>query len=223
LSYQILALPGFACTSQIWNPMVEYLAAGTRITRVDWPVSQSPAFHKVDDFSHWVSQHYPLQSFDMIIGHSLGGLVATHLLAGEGVRNAKLVLIESFLLPPGPYFQNLLTPGTDPQVVQSVTDMLTEQRAFYSASLQQSIREMDLTERLRRTENQIRAVYGDRGRSQPGEVIGHLNWPPDLHARIPVMVIPQACHFPMLENPTATAAILNRLITSKNIQEEKGL
>ncbi len=209
---RVLILSGFACRAQIWKPILPFLAPNGQPSLVDWPIDRTPAFHRLDDFSNWLAEQFPLADFDTIIGHSMGGLIAAHLLMKGSFSARQLILVESFLLPPGPFFQNLLMPDTAPSIVQAVTGMLQTERPFYSPVLQQFLRAIDLYAARALPDVPIHAIYGDRGCQQPDQVVQALGWPADLSARIPVTLIPHACHFPMLENPGRLSEVLNRLI-----------
>ncbi len=68
---------------------------------------------------------------------------------------------------------------------------------------------MNLLAGLAGSEAKVQAVYGDRGK--PQQALRELGWHEDYFARIPVTLIPNACHFPMLENPASVAQVINRL------------
>lgn len=205
---RVLFLPGYACTSRIWQPVVDELGQQFEPVLVDWPTHQTPSFHALEDFAGWLAHKHPFGQYAAVVGHSMGGLVAIHRLAQHPVRGIRLILVESFLHPPGPFFRNLLLPGAEPRLIQQVTEMLGTQRAFYSPTLAHALREVDLPASQLPAGQDISAIYGDRGSGRPEQVIRELNWPGSLSERIPVSVVSLACHFPMLENPSETVSLL---------------
>jgi hypothetical protein len=77
-----MLVPGYACTSQIWEPIFDELGFYD-LTLVDWPVEQTPGFHHLDDFAGWLGAAYWPGEYDFLIGHSMSGLVALRLAAAD--------------------------------------------------------------------------------------------------------------------------------------------
>lgn len=210
MTIPVLILPGYACTSQIWEPVLPLLSPEIQPTLVDWPINSTPAFNQIADFAGWLADHFPIQSYAAIIGHSLGGLVALQLLADHPGFQPTLILVESFPRSPEPFFQNMLMANAGTEIFKTVNLMLQTQGLFYSSDLRMALRDLDLTPQVHRLGGPMFALYGDRG--LPDHVLQALNWPDDLRAKIPVTVIPHSCHFPMLESPKPVADTLNGLI-----------
>ena len=95
-----LVLPGYACSSQIWDSIRVQLDALYDVTWVDWPHELTAGFHSVTAFADWLYPTTRQAHYDFVIGHSMGGLVALELAQREKPMSQKIVLIETFLLHP---------------------------------------------------------------------------------------------------------------------------
>lgn len=207
-----LFVPGYACRSDIWNAVRDEFDPAFETTLVDWPKPLAAGFGKVEDFSDWLSASYELNRYDFIAGHSMGGLVALQALAGLGQPKPKLILVESFLISPGPFFQNLVMPGTAPEVEAGIQQMLQQERDYYAPNLRQSLQNVDYTGQVTRLKTGIAAIYGDRGSHNAERVQRELGWPEMLMQKVPVRFVQDACHFPMVENPAQTAAWIHQIL-----------
>ncbi len=205
-----LFLPGYACTTQIWQPVYEKIKEICEAGLVDWPAEVTPGFDGLDDFADWLYETYWPEEYDFIAGHSLGGLVALQLLASSRVTVPRVILVETFLLPPGPFFRNLVLHETN--ATRIIPEMLEREGEHYSAHLREAIREVDMSEQVLKAGGRLYALYGDRGCRRPERVQEELRWPEEMAAGVEVSVIPEACHFPMLENPEAAARTLRRVL-----------
>ncbi len=204
---RILLLPGYACTGRIWEPVVPLLPGGAQVVCLDWPGALTPGFRHIADFADWLGTAIGPDAFTAVAAHSMGGMAALTL-AARGRLNAPIILVESFIKPPELFFRNLLTPGCAPAVETSVKDMLAAESPRFAPELRAELRGSDLSFCLERVPARVRALYGDRGAGHAA-VTGNLNWPQAVLERVPVTSIPNACHFPMLENPQATAAAIS--------------
>lgn len=208
----VVFLPGYACTSAIWTPVLEQLPSRYRPILVDWPRGATPGFCTAGDFSAWLSGTYAGQHFDCLVGHSMGGLVALDLLSGEGHgAAARLVLVETFVTPPAPFFRNLVFDDQSPESF-AIRSMLSLERPHYAPALADSLREVDMAARIAELAVPVHVIHGDRGCGDAERVRAELHWPASLASRLDLTVIPNACHFPMLENPIATAEALGRVL-----------
>lgn len=197
---QLVFLPGFACRPWIWEAVAEGL--NRPFQAIAWPHG--------DTVQHLTEAILPLIPSDaIVIGHSMGGLVGLELLNRHLIQ--RLVLVESFITPPPPFFQNLMLP--DHPLLPRVQEMLKEEKSQYPASLSESLKNTDSLGLAMPHTSRLIALYGDRGTGDPQNVCVQLGWPDSLS--IPVRVIPQACHFPMLENPQAVTSVLEAILDEK--------
>jgi pimeloyl-ACP methyl ester carboxylesterase len=171
----------------------------------------TPSFHSLGSFAAWLGSCYDLQRFGCIVGHSLGGLAALEWLSSSSRTPAHLVLVETFLLPPPPFFRNVLLEEKKP-AERRVQKMLSDEKLYYSPVLAERLRWIDMMEHVAPIASRVHALYGDRGCGKPAEVAAELRWPEGLSECIDLHVIPNACHFPMVENPAATADVLQQIL-----------
>ncbi|MBU1418939.1 MAG: alpha/beta hydrolase [Proteobacteria bacterium] len=209
-----LFIPGYACTSQIWQSIHKEQDSICEATYVDWPTQMTPNFHHVDDFANWLHGSMEIEKYSFIVGHSLGGLVAFRL--AEIVKRVDpiIILIETFLAPGAPFFQNLLFNDATSAHTQVIPKMLNLEKVHYSPFLRERLRHVDIRKSVIEQKKQLYAFYGDRGCGSPDRVLNELQWSDDLKAYIEVTVIPDACHFPMAENPRATLKGLKSILYS---------
>ncbi len=201
-----LLLPGYACTGEVWGPVTPLLSEHAHINAITWPRDRTPGFKSIVDFANWLDDHLALSDFTAVVGHSMGGMTALTL-AARGRIHAPIVLVESFITPPAPFFHNLLMPGCRPEIEAFVKNMLAEEGKFFNPSLRAELRGSDLSACITGTISPILALYGDRG-SGRAAALKDLHWPKAVQQRVAVTTVPDACHFPMLENPHDTASAI---------------
>lgn len=207
-----LVLPGYACTSQIWGSIRTQMDAIYDMAWVDWPRELTPGFHSVSAFTDWLYPSARQMRYDFVIGHSMGGLVALELAQRHKVLRRKVVLIETFLLPPGPFFRSLFLNSARIEDVQPINDMLERERGFYSLELQETLKQGNLSLRICNLGTHFHAIYGDRGCDNPDHVVRELAWSQELRHWGDVAVIRNACHFPMIENAWMTTQLLLNIL-----------
>lgn len=132
------------------------------------------------------------------------GLAALHLTEIAESVDPTIILVESFLAPPTKFFQNLFLNITDSAQAQATIQMLNQEKIHYSPILGNSLHEVDLRAWAIRRNKKFYSLYGDRGSRNVDQVLNELQWTKELSNCGEVTVIPNACHFPMLENPSAT-------------------
>lgn len=211
-----LFLCGYGCTPWIWKDTMYWKEQYESQSFVSWPEEKVHGFLTGHDFAVWILEEYSLEgSIDYIIGHSLGGLVALELLRVAKVQIKQIVLVESFLKPPKPFFQNLLMADTDKHLREWIEEMISRESPNYSGSLQVQLLNPNVLylDLLKNVEVQICLLYGDRGESDVENVFSHLALPSSIRSSIPIKFIPNSCHFPMLENSAAFNKALNETLS----------
>ena len=212
MTSKLLFLPGYGCRSSIWEPLAALLKPDFEATLLDWPIESLSGFHRVEDFGAWLAGEASVTGggFDAVIGHSMGGLAALKL--AQTLKFPRVVLCESFLTPPKPFFQNLVWGPKSNLVEVQVSAMVAEESPRYSPRLQKELKTGRFVGWASAAKCEISAVYGTRGAADPVEVMGKLDWPDPLFDKIRVSLIDGCAHFPMLENPqTAADAIRESL------------
>lgn len=209
----ILVLSGYGCKSWIWDKIDSKLNTQCSFDLIDWPDEKLSDFHNLDCFVEWLNSKIVSsnKSYDCIIGHSMGGLVAIHYADKYRDKVKNVVLVESFLKSPGPFFQNLIQ-DNESTLVNQVTDMLKEEGSKYSKKLPDQLHELDLTDIVMNLDCSISTIYGDRGSDSLSKVKSELGWDNSLLNRVKVHSVENCCHFPMLENSEKLADLLVDLL-----------
>ncbi|MEO3948103.1 alpha/beta hydrolase [Gorillibacterium sp. CAU 1737] len=210
----VLLLNGMKATSQIWNRMESRL--------VQWNVEYREYPHSVTESASNVAAItagiYPTlerRAYDVLIGHSMGGLVALELAAFYPVNVRKVILVESFLKPSTPFYQNLMTPLHMEQYGEEVLQMIRDEAPYYLPTLADSLQnQFDYTHLLKSLESEVGAIYGDRGHRNHPCRIDALNLEPDVLQRMNIVFVEDACHMPMVENPDGLMDELVEMIRS---------
>jgi pimeloyl-ACP methyl ester carboxylesterase len=210
----ILMLPGFACRGWIWNEVRKNLGDDYEVTAVDWPDRLTADFVTLGDFGDWLAAEYgrELSSCRTMVGHSMGGLIALLMASSGRTAAQKVILVESFLTAPSSFFRNIVAPGCPAEIRLRLQRMLDERWPHFSERLQTELKTADHQALLRNVNIPVSAIYADRGSADRNTVMENLGWPDWIRARVQVEVVRNAGHFPMVENPDETAAILRRLL-----------
>ncbi len=202
-----LVLYGLKCQPWIWGPMKGDLA-GYDIEYVAYPAEVTRTCTSVNELMAWVSERYLSrgQTYDFVLGHSMGGLIALQLSAQDGARFGKTIFVESFLRPSEPFYHNLMMDATMTTMGDRVLAMFREEDANYTPELKASLKEgFDYTGPLDHITGRIYGIYGDRGHHDRPLLLRSLDLDDRQLNRLDISFIPDACHLPMLENPHALA------------------
>ncbi|MDD4050671.1 MAG: alpha/beta hydrolase [candidate division Zixibacteria bacterium] len=211
---RILMLPGFACQGWIWDDVCRSLEGDYEITVVDWPDRMTAGFAILNDFAGWLAAEYPyeLSSCRAMIGHSMGGLISLLMASSGRTAAQKVILVESYLAAPSPFFRNIVAPSCPEEIRLRLQRMLNEELPHFSEALRAELRTANHEALLRKVVIPVAAVYGDRGPADRDAVIENLDWPDWIRAMVQVEMVRNAGHFPMVENSDETASILRRLL-----------
>jgi pimeloyl-ACP methyl ester carboxylesterase len=209
-----LLIPGYACKSWIWDSTILKLKRYFSFEAVDWPPNLTHEFKKIRDFESWFNEKYLSQtdSYDFLIGHSMGGIVAILTYIKNKNKIKKIILTESFLKSPAPFFQNLLMDNMPVQLREKIKKMLTEESSKYNVSVREELRSLDLNNLLAKVDEPVPFIYGDRGYSNKDLVRENLQLPSGLSPKVKIYVVKNSCHFPMLENSRDFSFLIKELL-----------
>lgn len=209
-----LFLCGYGCKPWIWDKIRDNWSYDEKnIKFIEWPISLTNEFNSLTDFSKWVKDNFINEDeyYDFIVGHSMGGLVALQLSTMNNVKVEHVVLIESYITSPGEFFQNILMENTNKVIKEKVLNMLQQESQYYSLELRNQLRKLDLTQLVNKTNFIIHCIYGDRGFNNREKVISELGLSAIIHKHIDIDIIPNSCHFPMIENSEKLISILKTI------------
>ena len=206
---RILMLPGFACRGWIWDDVRLSLEGDYEIIVVDWPDRLTAGFAILNDFADWLAAEYPheLSSCRAMIGHSMGGLISLLMASSGRAAAEKVILVESYLAAPPPFFRNIVAPSCPEEIWLRLQCMLNEELPHFSEALRAELKTANHEALLRDVGIPVSAVYADRGMADRDRVMENLGWPDWIRTRVPVEVVRNAGHFPMVENSDETAAL----------------
>lgn len=189
---------------------------------LNWPVEVTAKLDSLEDYCQWLLGKFRSTGFfpDVIIGHSMGGLVGLCLTLSGAWDIRQVIVVESFVTPPKPFFQNLTMEGTSPELRDKLVEMLRREQPRYSHKLGQELKKIDLTHLLEESAVNLLAIYGDRGYDETA-VRQNIGWSDTLTQRLNLQTVADSCHFPMLENPQAILKIIRAELAAISTTEEK--
>ncbi len=178
---------------------------------IDWP-TETKRYDTIEDFTEWIIKTYlSKENIDYIVGHSMGGLVALNV-ARRTSRIKNIILLESYLNTPSPFFRNIVMDNTSDEIISKILNMLNNERENYSEVLKNKLRDINMISFLNEINSMVNLIYGDRGINNKNKIKAELDLPVDLISNQNISIISDSCHFPMIENPEETKIILKKLI-----------
>lgn len=205
-----LFLYGVNCTKQIWDKLLPFLPTWN-IEIAPYPHAVTEQATCVSDLAKWISEQTKEKQYDVIVGHSLGGLIALKLAASSNFwAGTQIVCLDTNLKPAGAFFRNLMTPEHTEQYGAQIQAMMGPERLHYTPALMQSVQgDFDYTDLLLQIENPVHLLLGDRGQADAEEHIGELHLSDAALEKLQIHFVPDSCHLPMIENSKQLADILS--------------
>ena len=198
---RLMMLYGVNCTKHIWDYINPYLR-NFEIDYVEYPHDVTLNAKRVDDITEWVHKNYGHHCYDAIIGHSLGGIIALQLIAVYKMKVNKIIYLDTNLKPASEFYRNLMTQRNMEKCGESILQMLSEERKFYTAELLDSVQiDFDYTSLVNEISQDIYAIYGDRGMPEYPAKIQDLNLSAQALRHLNLVFIHDSCHMIMVENP----------------------
>lgn len=211
---KVLLLYGLNCTADIWQSMLDEFK-GTEIDIIEYPHEVTIQATSVTDITRWVYSQVKEAHYDVVIGHSMGGIIALQL-AELGVDCTHLILIETNLRPAEPFYRNLMTEKHMKILGGQVKAMLKQEGAYASKALVASLQEVfDYTPLVHKLNQKIDIIYGDRNVKEYPKRITDLCLDDRTVNKLNFHFIRNSCHLPMIENSKGLAACIHALMIEK--------
>ena len=212
---RLMMLYGVNCTKDVWNHIVPYFK-NFEIDYVEYPHEITSTAKKVDDITEWVYKNYGHHSYDAIIGHSLGGIIAMQLITKYKMKVDKLIYLDTNLKPANKFYRNLMTQKNMEKYGVSILQILNKERRFYTDELLESIQvDFDYTNLVNEIPQNIYAIYGDRGMPEYPNKIQDLNLSPQTLSNLNLVFIHNSCHMIMVENPKQLSEVIKKILEAK--------
>lgn len=213
-----LFLHGINCTSSIWSQVRNHLP-GIDADYVEYPHAVTAA-NCVSDITNWVSGEFGSSHYDFVAGHSMGGIIALELAARFYLAFRQIILVDCSLRPANRFYRNLMTEKHMEEYGGTVMQMMQEEAPYYQDDLKQSLKErFDYTQYLKVLNQNVYAIYGDRGqKNYPGR-IDDLCLDEETLGKIKLLFVENSCHLPMIENPTALASMISDIVHGRLVLE----
>ena len=209
---RLMMLYGVNCTKHIWDYINPYLR-NFKIDYVEYPHDVTLNAKRVDDITEWVYKNYGHYCYDAIIGHSLGGIIALQLMAKYKMKVNKIIYLDTNLKPANEFYRNLMTQRNMKKCGESILQMLSEERKFYTTELLDSVQiDFDYTSLVNEISQDIYAIYGDRGMPEYPAKIQDLNLSAQALKHLNLVFIHDSCHMMMVENPKQLSEIIKDIL-----------
>lgn len=210
-----LFLYGINCTERIWDALLPLLPSwDCEILPYPHDVTQKAAYPR--DLAEWVSQQAASRHYDVIVGHSLGGVIALEAAAAGRLAAERIICLDTNLRPAGTFFRNLMTEPHMALFGTGIRSMMAAERPYYTAELIESLQKnFDYTQLLDHITVPVWLLMGDRGQADAHVHLPELDLPTSVLEKLHIAFIPDACHLPMIENPRALAECLGQICSGK--------
>ncbi len=204
-------VPGLCCRSEIWEGAAAGLP-GVDVVALDWPWPER--LRSYDDAADWLAHEIAQRRPRYVVGHSFGGIVALHLASRTAAPPAwQLVIVESFLVTPHPFFRNHVWRPTD-AVRERVAAMLAEERPRFPVLREVASADDPPGWHERALAVGAGYVFGGRSGEHAPATLGEMAGVPARTGHA-VRVVDGAAHFPMLEEPEALYGALAALLAKE--------
>ncbi len=218
---RLLLIHGFVCDARFWAPQEAFLSGlGHEVIAPDLPFHGGPTddvTQSLEGLADWVYRTH-LQEPAVLIGHSLGGMIALQIAHDHASQVSGLALIDSFPslelnrdLLPGMFRDS--GPGDVRRWVEATRAQLLEQMTMpvYGA-LWPTVLAFDARPWLTTLACPVLGLYGGRGlyAAADAPVLREQLGLDRMAGDVDVGIIEQAAHFVGLERPDEANAALGR-------------
>jgi len=221
---RVILVHGFVCDARFMRPQVDYLRAlGHDVLVPDLPFHGGPVEcvePSLEGLAQWLAREH-LRWPAVLVGHSLGGMIALQIALDRPEAVVGIVLLDSF---PSLALNREVLPGMFVEsrhgdarrwIEAQRAELLARMTPAVHDTIWPSVVAFDARPRLAEIGCPLLGVYGGRGLYQASEA-GQLRRALQLDrlaGPVEVKVIPDAGHFAHLERPEAVNAALREWLS----------
>jgi len=141
-------------------------------------------------------KYFKDNEIDILIGHSMGGLIILDLLIKNyDIKAKKIVICESYISEPNEPFRNLVYKNKI--LEDKILSMMKSERPLFSSLVFDSLRQLDIRKEILNISKSVTFVYGMRDMDQE-KFINELDFISNLNFTI--KAIKETSHFCLVEN-----------------------
>ncbi|MFW5894922.1 MAG: hypothetical protein ACOCU0_03225 [Bacillota bacterium] len=210
---KVLMLKGIGCTDGIY----EFLNLSEHdVSLIDYEAVMNSDTDSVETLALNINHALNDRSFDAIIAHSMGGLLAMVLLEKGWVEASSLIAIETSFVPAHESYRTLLHPKSGKALHHAIDSMLQKEIPKYPEKLKASLRDaFDFESTLSSLTIPITMIYGKREMEACDELRNKLNLREETLEKVSLHFVENAAHFPFVENPDETHRVLKNALTTR--------
>jgi pimeloyl-ACP methyl ester carboxylesterase len=214
MSIPVILLHGFGCDSRFWRPQTAALtAAGCAVFAPDLPYHGGPqegVQRSLQGLAAYVAA-LPDEGPAVLIGHSLGGMIALQVAHDHPQRVAALALVDAFpsLELNCAYLPGMCVDGMEPElrgwIEKTRAEIIGRMTQAVYDEIWPSVVGFDARPWLSDLHRPVLGVYGGRGRYAVGDedALRRDLRLTDVAGPVRVRIVPGAGHFVNLEQPQA--------------------
>ena len=207
---RILMLQGLYCTSKLWKQAASCLKEHDLLF-MEYSHEVTAQAAQVMDLASWIASQLP-RDIDVIIGHSMGGILALQLAHDFGVPVKCVICIESNLCPAEPFYRNLVMKQSMATLGVKLQKEMAKEAVWYQDTLAKQLQEQFDYSPLTDITVPIHMIYGDRGICEYADRIQDLNLHWETVKRLQFHFLRNACHMPMLEQCEDTYRCIENIL-----------
>ncbi len=185
-----LLLGGVFTTDQVYKEFADDFIIETY---ANINVSNIIDYKEISDIIY--QKHFKNKKYDILIGHSMGGLIILYLLQkGYNLNAKKIIICETYLKTPSVEFRNIIF--NNPVLEENLKAIMAVESKRYHQEIRKSLRDLDIRLDVCNLTKPLIFVYGMRALDEKSfrRALDFIDSP-----NIKIIGIPKASHFCLIE------------------------